>query len=164
MAKEMRFAVLSVLAVSALVAENFLTFPLSVPYMKDLAGGAPILDMRLGYSPEAAYHLFDLLGEAGRKANLTLYWSVDLVLPALFGSFLAAAIGRGAFSRWRHVAVAAAAFDYVENIAITILLLQYPEHHPNGVYVAASVTVVKQLLYSAGLLLAATGALVQRRR
>jgi hypothetical protein len=57
------FAILSALTISAFLAENFLYFPLSVPYMKDLAAGAPLLDMRPGYSPDAAYHLlldFDL--------------------------------------------------------------------------------------------------------
>ena len=80
------FAVLLAVTVSALLAENFLHFPLSLPYMKDLAAGAPLLDMRLGYTPEAAYHLFDMLGKKGRGTYLTLLWTIDLSLPALFRS------------------------------------------------------------------------------
>ena len=60
------FAVLFALAAGTFLAENLLRFPLSVPYMKDLAAGAPLLDMRFGYTPNAAYHLFDVLGETGR--------------------------------------------------------------------------------------------------
>jgi len=47
--------VLSVLTIGAFLAENLLYFPLSVPYMRDVAAGAPLLDMRLRYTPGAAY-------------------------------------------------------------------------------------------------------------
>ena len=151
------FAVVSVLAIGALAAENGLDFPLSVPYMKKLAGGAPLLDMRPGYSPEAAYELLDSLGRDGRTAYLKLLWTVDLVLPALFGAFLFAAIRRGALRSWRFVPAAAAVFDYAENTAITTLVWRYPERHPAVAYVAAGFTVVKLAGYAAGVLAAAWG-------
>ena len=62
---------------------NWLTFPLSVPYPTKLAAGAPILDMRLGYTPSAVYELFDSLGQTGRNAYLidVLRYVIDLPQP-----------------------------------------------------------------------------------
>ena len=97
------FAFLFALTVGVFLAENFLYFPLSVPYMKNLAAGAPLLDMRPGYSPGAAYHLFEVLGQTGRGAYLRLLWTIDLLLPALFGLFLSAAIRRGALRAWQSI-------------------------------------------------------------
>jgi hypothetical protein len=146
---------------SALLAENMLYFPLSVPYMKELAAGAPLLDMRPGYSPDAAYHLFYVLGQTGRGAYLKLLWTVDLLLPALFGLFLSSAIRRGAFRGWHSIPLVAAACDYSENIAITILLLRYPMHEPVLAQLASIFTVTKLFLYASGLLLAVGGFLVR---
>src|SRR3954468_16279803 len=60
------FAVLFAVTIGAFLAENLLHFPVSVLYMRGLAAGAPLLDMRPGYTPDAAYQLFDLLGQTGR--------------------------------------------------------------------------------------------------
>src|SRR5262249_60554547 len=96
-----------------------------VSYMKKLAAGATILDMRLGYTPSEAYRLFDVLGPTGRGAYLTLLWTIDLLLPALFALFLSSAIRRGAFRSWRSVPFLPAAFGYADDIAVTVLLLPY---------------------------------------
>jgi hypothetical protein len=150
-------ALLLPLTICVLVAENVLYFPLSVPYMKDLASGAPLLDMRLGYSPAAAYHLLDVLRQPGREAYLRLLWTIDLVLPALFGASLAFAIRQGTFRRWLSIPLVAAMCDYAENIAITILLLRYPAQQPGFARLASVFTITKLVLYTSGLLLAIGG-------
>jgi len=155
------FAALSVLTIGVFLAIHLLSFPLSLSYMKRLAAGATILDMRPGYTPAAAYQLFDALGRTGRSAYLTVLWTIDLLLPALFSTFLSAAIRRGAFRAWRSVPFFAAAVDYAENIAITFLLLLYPARRPVLVYIAATLTVVKLLAYGTAVLLSAGGALVR---
>jgi hypothetical protein len=148
---------LSALTIGAFLAENLLYFPLSVPYMKDLAAGAPLLDMRPGYTPDAAYHLFEVLGQGGRGTYLKLLWTVDLLLPALFGLFLSSAMVRGAFGAWRAVPLVGAACDYAENVAITILLVRYPMRADVLVAIAAIFTVTKLTLYASGLILAVAG-------
>ena len=155
------FAVLFALTIAAFLAENLLYFPLSVPYMKELAAGAPLLDMRPGYTPNDVYHLFDILGQSGRGAYLRLLWTTDLLLPALFGLFLSSAIRRGAFGASRSIPVLAAMCDYAENIMLTILLLRYPTHKPAFVQLASVFTVTKLVLYASGLLLAIGGFLVR---
>jgi hypothetical protein len=151
------FVVLFALATGAFLVENLLYFPLSVPYMKDLAAGAPLLDMRPGYTPDAAYHLFDVLGQTGRGAYVKLLWTIDLLLPALFSLFLSSAIRRGAFRAWQSIPLLAAACDYAENIMITVLLFRYPLHEPAFAQLASIFTVTKLVLYASGLFLAVGG-------
>ena len=159
--KRATFAVLAAVTIAAFLVENLLSFPLSVPYMKTLAAGAPLLDMRPAYTPGAVYQLFDVLGQTGRSAYLQLLWTVDLILPALFGSFLAAAIARGALRPLRSLPLLAAACDYAENIAITALLLQHPEHNAIVAYIAAGLTTIKLALYASSALAAVAGVLMK---
>jgi hypothetical protein len=154
---------LSSLAIGAFLAENLLSFPLSVPYMTQLSGGAPILDMRPGYTPAAAYELFDALAQAGREAYLTLLWTVDLILPMLFGLFLSAVMRRGRFRAWSWLPLLGAAFDYAENLLITLLLLRYPERLETTVHIASTFTLIKQTLYASGVILSIAGFLLRRR-
>ena len=155
------FAVLFALTIGAFLAENLLYFPLSVPYMKELAAGAPLLDMRPGYTPDDAYHLFDTLGQSGRGAYLRLLWTMDLLLPALFSLFLSSAIRRGAFRASRSIPLLSAVCDYAENIMVTVLLLRYPIREPALVQLASVFTATKLALYASGLLLAIGGFLVR---
>src|SRR4051812_41639127 len=148
--KRIVFAVLFTLAMGAFLAENLLYFPLSVPYMKGLAVGEPLLDMRPGYSPVVAYHLFEVLGQPGRGAYLRLLWTIDLLLPALFGLFLSCAIRRGAFHAWQSIPLLAAVCAYAENIMITTLLLRYPMHELAFAQLASMFTVTKLVLYASG--------------
>jgi nucleoside-diphosphate-sugar epimerase len=154
------FVTLCFLAIAAFIGENWLRFPLSVPYMKNLADGAAILDMRPGYTSGAAYQLFDALGQTGRSAYLMLLWTIDLLMPALFGAFLSSVIRRGRFRAAHSLPFLAVACDYGENIAITVLLLSYPVQHPTAVLIAASLTVLKLALYAGSALIAVAGLLV----
>jgi hypothetical protein len=156
------FRTLFVLTICAILAENCLNFPLSVPWMKGLGGGLPILDMRPGYSENAVHLLFDALGESGRRAYLHLLWTVDLMLPALFGLFLWTAIRRGAFRRLGWIAWLAPICDYAENIAITRLLLRYPLHEPAMVRFGSAFTVMKHGFYVTGAILALAGLVAMR--
>jgi len=154
---------LAVATFAALVAVNTLHFPLSVPRMRELAGGGPILDMRFGYTPQHAYELLNALGSAGRGAYLAMLWTVDLLLPALFSLFLWSAVSRGALRRWRWAAFGAGAADYLENAAITALLLAYPIRHDAVAWLASVFTVSKFALYLGSSLLALAGAWLERR-
>jgi len=147
----------SAVTVGALLAENLFDFPLSVPRMKHLAGGLPLLDMRPWYSFQDAYQLFGALGAQGRSAYVHLLWSVDLCLPFLFALFLSRAIKRGRFSRLWWMPALGAASDYAENTAITVLLLRYPNRVPALVLLAAALTSLKWVGYLTSLALAVVG-------
>ena len=156
-----RLRILAILAVGALLVENLLDFPLSVPAMRRLAGGLPLLDMRLWYDHQAVSQLFAALGANGRAAYLHLLWSVDLILPFLFAAFLSEAIRIGRFSRLSLVPVAAALSDYAENLAITVLLLQYPRISAL-VFLSATLTLLKWIGYVSSIVIAIAGRLMRK--
>ncbi len=147
------------IALLALVSENAFSVPLSVPGLRELAGGRSILDMRPGYGTREVSELLTALGALGRSRYLTLLWTIDLVLPALFSSALFRLVALGRLRAWRTLALAPGAFDYFENLAVTFLLLGGPA--PDGllVQVASALTVLKLGLYGACVLLALLGAL-----
>jgi hypothetical protein len=98
--------------------------------------GQPAPDVRFTTSPEELHQFLDGCGEAGRAAYRDLQL-IDLVYPAAFGLFLAAALSfllPRAFPRWsgRVPALAVlplvgAALDYTENVGAWVLLARYPD-------------------------------------
>ncbi len=148
---------------AAIAAVNGLDLPLTARRMKALAGGEPLLDLRLGYGPEDAHRLLSRLGAAGRSSYLTMLWTVDLALPAIFGLALWAAIGAGRLARWRRLALAAAAADYLENVALSALIVGYPELSPLLSALAAVLTAAKFALYALAAAIALAGAWTARR-
>ncbi len=157
------FGSLLVAAVAGLIAVNTLDVPLTARRVRELAGGAPVLDIRPGYTPDAAHQFLDALGPAGRSMYLEMLWTADLLLPVLFTLFLWTAIGRGALRRWRWAALAAGVADYLENSALTALLLAYPTHRDGVARLASALTVSKFSLYLAALALAVCGAWLEMR-
>ena len=151
------FWTLLIATVAALVTLNTVDFSLSVPGLKSLAGGLPILDTRFFYSPADVYRLFDAFGPIGRQAYLTEIWTLDVGVPLLFSFFLWALLGRGTFRKFRFVAFAAGGMDYLENILISCLLTHYPAHLDSLVWTAACATLTKQMLYYGFLVWGLTG-------
>ena len=82
---------------------------------------------------------------------------MDLCLPAIFALFLWEAIQRGRFRGFRWIPLVAAASDYAENLAITALLLRYPDRLPAVVLLSSAVTLAKHAGYLLSVLLAAAG-------
>ncbi len=132
----------------AIAAVNGLDAPLTVRRFRAVAGGALLLDLRLGYTPEEAGLLLARLGAAGRSSYLTMLWTVDLLLPALFALALGSALAAGRFGRWRWLALAAAGVDYLENGALSALLLAFPGQPPLLARLASALTIAKFALYA----------------
>jgi hypothetical protein len=157
MSRGRRAALLVAVAGAAIAAVNGLDLPLTARRLQTLAGGEPLLDLRLGYDLDAIRRLLSQLGASGRSSYLTMLWTVDLVLPALFGVALWVTIGAGSFVRWRRVAVAATAADYSENVAISALIMGYPDLHPSVATLAAVLTAAKFSLYALAAAIALAG-------
>jgi hypothetical protein len=104
--------------------------------------------MQWGYNPTDVSILFTTMGTAGRDAYVHLLWTVDLILPALFGSFLYLAIRRSPLRFLSWLPLLAAALDYTENISITKLLLAYPAIPPDEVHAASMFTCLKLTAYA----------------
>jgi len=161
--KDAKLVTLLICSVGALLAINFLYFPLSVPWMMQHTGGVPYLDMMPGRSAAKAYETLDALGVGGRRNHLYFTWTIDLALPLLLGWALYVAIGSGAkrafgephaAGRFRWLAVAATIADYSENISNSVLLAFYPERFPFLALLSGLLTLIKFSLFGACVLVA----------
>lgn len=137
-----------VLAAGAAIYAAMLLWTL--PEIQGAAGGLVPFDMRpLGYSHAEAVEFLAALDARGLALYLGPQKWLDLAFPALLGLFLAwsfVRLGPGVFPRAILVvaAIAAAGFDYLENIRVRAMLLAGPEATSEAMAWAASVaTLVK---------------------
>ena len=116
-------------------AFNFSSWPISVPSLRALASGQPILDLRPGYSFADAYALLSRLGETGRSLYRS-FLGLDCVFLCAYGagfSFLMSLLLKSASwdrGRLRHTNVlplGIALADALENLATLAQLLAYPQ-------------------------------------
>lgn len=164
-----RAALLFLLTFAALASINLLEFPGSVPDMRRVSGQS-YLDMQGFYTAARAYQLLDAFGPEGRRLQLQLSTTFDAVFPALAGAFGAVAITwlfRLAFGRPSRLAVmalAAAALDYLENLALILLVTQYPRRLDFVAQAAGVFTALKGVAYLATTVVLLFGAVSALRR
>jgi hypothetical protein len=160
-----RVAVLLVLELLVLTSENLLVFPLSVPYFRRLTGHG-YLDMCAFCSADRIYAHLDAFGPLGRRLQLLLFASVDVVVPILSGAF--GAMGMALLTRsrprlrlWALVPVAAALLDFTENALIALLTARYPERLLTLAAISGQVTGLKTIAYVLTAVLLVTFALLR---
>lgn len=128
--------------------------------------GAPVLDTQLGYSPERAFELLQVLDSAGKLGLYAVTQAtLDLLYPLVYGLLLHQVLHR--LSGSRRVAllpVAAAVADLVENATIIVLAVAYPTTLRSVAWFAAGATVAKLVLLGASLLVVAGYGVVAWRR
>lgn len=116
----------------------------TLPGIQAAAGGLAPFDMRpFGYSHAAAVEFLIALDPRGLALYLGPQKWLDLAYPALLGVFLAwsfVRLGPGILPRSILViaAIAAAGFDYLENIRVRAMLLAGPEATTEAMAWAAS--------------------------
>ena len=113
-----------------------------------------------GYSQAEAASLLEALGEAGRQYYLTWQIPLDTLYPALLALTListlrwrAARFGPTLITRFGGpVAVMAAAFDYLENIGIVVMLSSEAGSHPTLIQAASTATLLKSTFTTVAIL------------
>jgi hypothetical protein len=144
-----------VLELLVLGSENLLTFPLSVPYFRRVTGRAH-LDMCAFCSADQVYAHLQAFGTLGRRLQLLLFATVDIVIPTLSGLFGALALAlltrsrrpvRPGFRWLVLVPVAAALLDFAENALIALLTGRYPERMETVAALSGLVTGMKTIAY-----------------
>jgi hypothetical protein len=112
----------------------FANVPFGISQIKPYAGGTSILDVETFYDAAQAYQRLDLFGELGRAAYQRILMG-DLIYPGLLGLFLSVTItlvlrnALPAQSNWHKLnllPLVNLAADYLENILLITLLLNYP--------------------------------------
>lgn len=109
----------------------------SIPEVMSFSDGMKILDMLpVGYSAEYVNSLFTTLGAEGRNAYLFKQIPADMVYPLLFGisyclilAYFLQKLGKldGLPVYLCLLPLLAGAFDYIENIGIISMLVNYPD-------------------------------------
>jgi len=124
----------------------------SLTAVRRACGGLPPFDARGWWTLRDAQAMMTACGPTGRTAYLHQQL-VDLAYPvALAGLLLAATtllVRRPYGFRWWPVlvpAVAMTVLDYVENIGVWTLLLDWPDTHPAVITLAAAATAGKHVL------------------
>jgi len=156
----------------------FLLFAgLALPYQnrraEAVAKGAGSPDTSFYYTPADLYRMAETYGPLGRQAYVRARYTFDVAWPIVYVVFLATAIswvgGRAlpAASRWQRaniVPLLGGLFDYLENVAASLVMLRYPSPTPVAAELAPIFTMVKWLLIAAAFafLLVACGVAVIR--
>jgi len=129
----------------------------ALPAISRGAGGLVPFDLRpTGYSAEAARTFLAALTPQGRALYLGPQKWLDMAYPALLAAVLALAFWHLISPRLQllrvglvSISVAAAGFDYLENIRVRLLLLASPDAVTDAMAQAASfATVMKSALAS----------------
>lgn len=125
----------------------------TLAHIQRVTGLVPF-DMRpLGYSLQDAAQLLDALGEQGRGYYLKYQLPLDVVYPAMLAMTLGGAIvwfGR-VMSGTKLVrigvilSICSALFDYVENLCIGAMLLNWPDVPELLVQAASAATIAKSV-------------------
>src|SRR5262249_42149061 len=144
----MKRALLTLLAVGALIVENSFVFVGSVPYFRRLTGGLGILDMLPLPDPARAHRALALLGPDGRHQYAVLLITFDVLFPLTLALFFRAWLsGRLQWLPW-----ATLALDYAENIACGVLVATFPNESAAVAWLAGALTAAKFAGYAACLL------------
>jgi hypothetical protein len=161
-----RLIILLVLEVLVLGGENLLDFPLSVPFMQRVAGH-PYLDMCAFCSAGQIDAQLDDFGDAGRRLQLLLMPTIDLLIPVLscaFGSIaLAVLLPRERWQWLRWLPLIAMGLDFAENAAIVALVTAYPARLDVLASVSGLLTGLKFVAYLATAAAVAVGAVARLR-
>jgi hypothetical protein len=124
---------------------------ITLAHVEAVSGHAPF-DMRpFGYGPAEAAELLGALGDEGRAYYLGRQIPLDTLYPTILALTLIAATawarhGVAGARQTRVVAVlalAAATFDYAENLGIVAMILGWPDLPHGLVHAASAATVAK---------------------
>ena len=150
-----RVAVLLAIELLVVSAENLLVFPVSVPYFRRLTGQT-YLDMCAFCSAQNVYAHLDAFGESGRRMQLLLFATVDVVIPSVFGIFGALGIALATRSQRAHrrlgwlvlLPIAATSLDFLENALIALVTVRHPARLEHVATLAGLVTGMKMIAYA----------------
>ena len=126
----------------------------------------PVLDLQFFYTPEKAYEILSAYTPAMRQASAYGRLTADMVYPLVYGfmlSFLIILTFGRAFANKRITDAAilipwsGVLGDYIENIALSILYLQYPTELTPVAWIASIATLLKWTLIGISFLLALIG-------
>ncbi len=144
----------TLIALLVFVVFTALVLPWQAAEAERISKGAGAPDTSLWYSSAELYRMAETYGPEGRQAYLLARWTFDVIWPLVYTSFLVAGtswLTRRIFdtpSRWELLnlfPVLAMVLDFLENTAVSIVLVRYPAPTPFIVQLAPIFTLLKWL-------------------
>lgn len=123
--------------------------------VKALSGGVGVIDLEFYYSPAKALSMLSSYGPQGIHLYIIAQWTVDLVFPIIGGLFFATFLLWLNAGRWWWLGPLLTFSDWVENVLVTILLLQFPGFSPSIAVASCVFTCIKwsTIFFSNGMIL-----------
>lgn len=139
---------------------GFWLLPGGVLALRRRAGGQMQVDTRPAYSPDTLYRLLDLYGRDGIRSFRNMLIA-DMFFPAVYGAFLfllgdLASVAHPAARIVGAMGIAAACFDYGENIFLLHVLRRLPMRQEFAARAAGICTTLKTISLVAALVALAT--------
>lgn len=123
---------------SVFVLTHVVKFPGSIPYLREVVHGQPILDMKPSFSSAETYQRLESFGEIGRELYMRTMLTVDIVFPISVFIFLFL-LSRYTAQRLQMKPLYGRALrslpfiyiilDFLENLTVATLLSSYPGQH-----------------------------------
>jgi hypothetical protein len=125
-------------------------------------------DLSLVYSPATLYKTAEAYGPDGRTAYVRARGTFDVLWPLVYTVFLAVVLswvarrlsGTKSWRRANLVPIAAGAFDLLENVCTSIVMLRYPARTPVVDLLAPVFTVLKWSFLTVAFVLALVGVVI----
>lgn len=163
----------TVVATLIFILFMILILPQQAAQAEEASGGAGSPDTSFWYSADDLFQFADAYGEEGRAAYVRARWTFDLVYPLVYAFFLITTLSwlysyaTSTGSRWRQVNLfpfLGMLFDYLENTATTVVMVQYPERALLAANIAALFTLIKWFFVMGSFLLLFMGIILVIRR
>lgn len=100
-------------------------------YTSETIGVSETPDTKFFYTSDDLYRIAEECGEEGRAIYVKLRWTFDLLWPIVYTAFLFVWIWQLStylmIRKYYYIPILAMAFDYLENLATTIVFINYPK-------------------------------------
>ena len=131
---------------------------ITIPKVMTFSNGLKLLDMMpTGYNSDYINILFETLGEKGRYTYLYSQIPLDMIYPLLFGISYCLILAyflnklnklKSSFFYLCLLPLIAGIFDYLENIGIITMLINYPNNSQVLMKLTNSFTIIKSMTTS----------------
>jgi len=121
------------------------------------AGLTESIDTNFSFNPNLIREIIMSYGDEGRTFYVIQRWTFDAIYPLVYGLPLSLSLWgllqHSTYLRWSWLGMFAATFDYLENIAFTLIIFTYPTLPLWAITVAVMLSALKWLLLGSGFLL-----------
>lgn len=123
--------------------------------IKALSGGVGVIDLEFFYTPAQVLQMLGAYGPEGIHLYLIAQWTVDLIFPMVCCLTFAVFLIWLGLRHWWWLGPFIMTVDWLENVFVSIMLLQFPGFSPGIAVVSCIFTVLKWsgIFFSNGLIL-----------